>query len=271
MTGKKNNAKEEHITKKARELPGKLKWRERFDKAADKAGLNHNTTEPHVDRTTSKTGETGGLKAAGEKIKKTITIFQLKKKLNWVKDHVMRSSKIAGKDIIGPEEQKFKILVKELDMLKNFNMLGFDSDAVNMLLGIYYMVELLNKDDKIATFLANVNVSEDEKNAVMEFLLQEWWEKVKLLPSYKERAAQKYRHLGTRVVIEKLYSKAKFVTPLNDIIEEINKYIKNKNIKGLIDSIRKAENFCDDLKKVTGRPKKRKYSGPIKPYGVGSL
>ncbi|MCK5057115.1 MAG: phosphotransferase, partial [Candidatus Aminicenantes bacterium] len=204
------------------------------------------------------------IRSAGEKIRHTLKIYKLKKKLAWIKNHVSEMGDRSQAVQIGPEEKKLQILLKELDMLKRFNMLGFDSDAINLLLGLYYMLEIINEEGKMAHFLANGTVPEEKKAASLESLLHEWWEKVELLPSYKERTAEKYQHLGTRVVIEKLYSKRKFVDPLNNIINEINEYIKKRDMDGVIKAVKKAEIFCEDLKRMAARPERREYSRPIR-------
>ena len=213
--------------------------------------------------TSEKKDSKGSLREAGVKIKHTIKIYKLKQKLEWIKNHAFVGSKRSRSFQTGPEEKKLKILLKELDMLKRFNMLGFDSDAINLLLGLYYMLEMVNEEGEVAHLPTNGTVP-DKKNAVsLESLLHEWWEKVELLPSYKERTAVKYQHLGTKVVIEKLYSKRKFVDPLNKIIQEINEYIKNKDMDGLLKEVKKAESFCEDLKRMASRPKRREYTGPV--------
>jgi hypothetical protein len=198
-----------------------------------------------------------GLRAAGEKVKKTIKIYQLKKKLEWIKKHVRENNKFGRKKQIGPEQRKLQILLKEIEMLKKFNMLGFDSDAINLLLGLFYMVEMINEEMQSP-------VQEEYKTAELESLLAEWWERVELLPSYKERTASKYQHLGTKVVVDKLYSKPKFVEPLNNIINEINEYIKKKDIDGLTSAVKQADRFCLELKTMAQRPAKRRYTGPVK-------
>lgn len=205
-----------------------------------------------------------GIRAAGEKIKKTIKIFQLKKKLDWIRSHVLENNKPPQTRQIGPEQKKLQVLLKELEMLKRFNTLGFDSDAINLLLGLYYMVEMIGEEGKISDFLANGTVPEEKKSASLESLLHEWWERVELLPSYKERTAVRYQHLGTKVVIEKLYSKRKFVDPLNNIIDEINEFIKKRDIEGLKKAVKKSELFCEEIKKMARRPEKREYTGPFK-------
>ena len=200
------------------------------------------------------------IRTAGKKIEKSIKIFQLKKRLDWIKNNILKKEKVSQKYLIGTEEKKLKILLKELEMLKKFNMLGFDSDAINLIIGLYYMVEMINDEDKITNFLAADSIPEKEKVAMLEVMLREWWGRVKLLPSYKERISKKYEHMGTKVVVYKLYSNQKFVNPLNKIINEINKNIKKRNIEGLINTVKKAELFCEEIKKMAGRPKKRKYS-----------
>jgi hypothetical protein len=214
--------------------------------------------------TSGKKGSRESIKAAGEKIRHMIEIYKLKKNLGWIKSHVSVGSKRSREIPPGPEEKKLKILLKELDMLKRFNMLGFDSDAINLLLGLYYMLETIHEEGKMGHFLANGSVPEEKKTASLESLMHEWWDRVELLPSYKERTALKYQHLGTKVVIEKLYSKRKFVDPLNNIIAEINEYIKNKDMDGLLNAVKKAEIFCGDLQKMASRPERREYTGPVR-------
>lgn len=205
-----------------------------------------------------------GLRAAGEKIRKTIRIYQMKKKLEWIKKHVLDNKKPGVKNHVGPEQKKLQILLKEIDMLKKFNMLGFDSDSINLLLGLYYMVETINEERQVKNVLANDSVLEEDKAASLESLLHEWWGRVELLPSYKERTAMKYHHLGTKVVVDKLYSKPKFVEPLNNIINEINEYITKRDIDGLTKAVKKADLFCEEIKKMASRPEKRRYTGPIR-------
>lgn len=205
-----------------------------------------------------------GVRAAGEKTRKIIKLYQLKKKLEWVKKHVLENKKPGFKNHVGPEEKKLKILLKEIEMLKKFNMLGFDSDAINLLLGLYYMVETINEERQVANLIANGSVLDEDKAASLESLLFEWWERVELLPSYKERTSMKYHHLGTKVVVKKLYSKPKFVEPLNNIINEINEYIKKRDIDGLTKAVKKADLFCEEIKKMASRPEKRRYTGPVK-------
>ncbi len=211
---------------------------------------------------TEKNSVTANIKASGEKIKKMIGIFQLKKKLEWIKNYYEGNNKPSPTRPIGPEQMKLRILLKELDMLKRFNTLGFDSDAINLMMGLYYMIELLEKGSGAANGLVNSTIPDEEKNAALEAALSEWWKKLKLLPTYKERTAARYQHLGTRIVIEKLYSKRQFVDPLNQIINKINEYIRKKDMDGLIKAVKEAEIFCEDIKRMTRRPQKREFSGP---------
>lgn len=202
------------------------------------------------------------IKESGEKIKKMIGTFQLKKKLEWIKNYAAEDNKPSQLRQIGPEQKKLQILLKELDMLKRFNTLGFDSDAINLLMGLYYMIELIDKEGGAAIDLANGTITEEQKTAALESSLSEWWKKLKLLPTYKERTAARYQHLGTKIVIEKLYSKRKFVDPLNQIIQKINEYIRKKDMNGLLKAVKEAEIFCEDIKKMTSRPHRREFSGP---------